>query len=68
MSFLTALIALIVGVIAFVLIVRVFVFLIKPLIHCFIFGILAMVHPWLGAIYLLCIVYLIIRWIIKKLS
>lgn len=68
MSLLTSLIALLVGAIVIVLVMRGFMFLMKPLIHCFIFGCLAMVHPFLGGVYLAYMAYLLLLWIVKKLS
>ena len=68
MSLLTALIALFVGAIIIVLIAKFFIFFVKFLAHCLVFGFLTMIHPFFGLLYLLYIGYLVIRWIHKRLS
>lgn len=68
MSLLTAIIALIVGLVTTILIIKFFIVALKFLAPCVIFIILTAIHPFLGGIYLLYLVYQLGKWIYKKLS
>ena len=68
MSLLTAIIALIVGLVTTILIIKFFIVALKFLAPCVIFVILTAIHPFLGGIYLLYLVYQLGKWIYKKLS